>query len=479
MSNTIHVYMDYGNHRTMGNPAIKVESFHVFKNIYTGEERPPYTSIGNPYGAPFYCQPSNGYCALEATISASLSFTGAAENGQPTHSVNAKGSGNVTVTANVSPSWMDPEIITWTNGSAGSTNLQRLVSRSSPGDTTVKASIGTNQAGQVVVHVLDATDAPAAANNAPKTWSLGQTIVPPNHPGLTVFGGGAYGITNPSYTFTAHVSGNRWVFRLGGITHQYAQGVNSAWGGGPVRQDLPVGDILPFPLAGLPTAQQAYNTARGDLYTSGLANQGVGPNRTRYWVRSITQNHENEHVNRFYSANFWLKEMNVFETYVETNTSTAKYFKCFDVYWADAATAKSTIQSTVLDAEMETRHRQANNFEQPDSEKETHNITNPQYVPIYSAIPSPFAPQINIGGIVPSTIRRGDSNKYLEIYGLYLNASPNVVVSGFGVTVMIDYVGKYQVNVRYSVSADALLGQRTLTLTTAYGASSQPITVSN
>lgn len=456
--------------------SFKVESFHEFENIYTGAKLPPYSSIGNPYNAPVACTTSNGYCRLETSISATLSFTGSAEAGQPTHTVNAKGSGNVTVTANVTPSWMDPSIITWTNGTPGATNLQRLVPRSTPGDTSIRAAIGASQAGTVVVHVLDATAAPSAVNDAPKTWSLGNSIVPPNDPGLTVFGG-AYGITDPTYQFTAHVSGNRWVFRLGGISHQYALGINAAWGGGPVRHDLPVGDVLPFPLAGLATTQQAYNTARDDLDTSGLV--AVGPDRTRYWVRSITQNHEDEHVKRFYSSQFWLQEMNAFETFLETNPATAKDFSCFSPAWSDAATAKSRIQELVLDNEMKVRHTQADSRERPDSERETHNITNPLYVPIRSAIPSPLAPQINVGGIVPSTIRRGDSNKYLEIYGSYLNASPSVSVSGTGVTVMIDYVGKYQVNVKYSVSADAPLGQRTLTLTTAYGASSQPITVSN
>ncbi|MCL4784968.1 MAG: hypothetical protein KJZ70_18220 [Bryobacterales bacterium] len=171
--------------------------------------------------------------------------------------------------------------------------------------------------------------------------------------------------------------------------------------------------------------------------------------------------------------------MNVFETYVETNTSTAKYFKCFDAYWADAATAKSTIQSTVLDVEMATRHSVANSTEGQNSEVIIHDLTNPHYVPIHSSIPSPFAPQINVGGIIPSTIWRGESNKYLEIYGFYLNASPIVSVSGTGVTVTIDYVGKYQINVKYLVSVNAPLGQRSLTITTAYGSSSQPITVSN
>ncbi|MDZ7638034.1 MAG: hypothetical protein U5J83_07260 [Bryobacterales bacterium] len=196
-------------------------------------------------------------------------------------------------------------------------------------------------------------------------------------------------------------------------------------------------------------------------------------------MQTITQNHETEHVNRFYSATFWQQEMNAFETYLETNAATAKDFNCFSPSWADANTAKSTIQSTVLDAEMAARHGRANDRELLDSEVETHRITNPQYVPIYSAIPNPLAPQINVGGILPSTVRRGDSNKYLEIYGLYLDASPSVAVSGTGVTVMIEYVGKYQVNVKYSVSTDAPLGQRTLTLTTAYGTSGQPITVSN
>lgn len=457
--------------------SFKVESFHEFENIYTGERLPPYSSIGNPYNVPVACTSSNGYCKLETSISATLSFTGSAEAGQPMHSVNAKGSGNVTVTANVTPSWMDPSIITWTNGTQGATNLQRVVPRSTQGDTSIRAAIGSSQVGTVLVHVVDATEAPAAANNAPKTWSLGKTIVPPSYPGLTVFAGDE-GITEPTYQFTPHLSGNRWVFRLGEISHRYAQGINPAWGGGPTRVDLPVGDVLPFPIgSGLSTTQQAYDTARSDLNTSGLV--AVGPARTRYWVRSITQNHENEHVNRFYSAPFWLQEMNAFETYLETNAAAAKEFSCFSPYWADAATAKSTIQSTVLDPEMVSRHSIANSRERADSERETHNITNPQYIPIHSAIPSPLAPQVNVGGIVPSTIRRGDSNKYLEIYGSFLNASPTVSVSGTGVTVMIDYVGKYQVNVKYSVSSDAPLGQRTLTLTTAYGASSQPITVSN
>lgn len=459
--------------------SFKVESFHEFENIYTGQKLPPFSSIGNPYGVPVFCITQNGYCRLETSISATLSFSGSPENGQPTHSVNAKGSGNVTVTANVTPDWMDPSIIAWTNGSSGSTGLERLVSRSTPGDTPVKAWIGSSQIGQVVIHVVDASEAPAAANNAPKNWSLGKTIVPPSDPGLTVFGGGQSGITDPTYQFTPHISGNRWVFRLGEISHKYAQGVNPAWAGGPMRWDLPVGNVLPFPLSGLPTVQQAYDTARSDLNTSGLLGTGYGPSRTRYWVQSITQNHEDLHVQRFYSSGFWVKEMNTFETYLETNAATAKYFKCFDASWGDAGSAVAAIRSSALDAEMALRHGKANDDEETLSEILTHDATNPQYVPIHSAIPSPFAPQINTGGILPSTIRQGDSNKYLEIYGSYLNASPNVAVSGSGVTVMIDYVGKYQVNVRYSVSADAPLGQRTLTLTTAYGASSQPITVSN
>lgn len=423
--------------------SFKVESFHEFENIYTGQILPPFSSIGNPYGMPVSCTTQNGYCRLETSINATLSFSGSPENGQPTHSVNAKGSGNVTVTANVTPNWMDPSIITWTSGSPGPTGLERLVSRSTPGDTPVKAWIGASQIGQVTVHVLDATEAPAAANNAPKNWSLGKSIVPPSDPGLTVFGGGSYGITDPIYQFTPHISGNRWVFRLGEISHQYAQGINPAWAGGPTRRDLPVGDVLPFPLSGLPTVQQAYDTARSDLNTSGLAGTGDGPSRTRYWVQSITQNHEDLHVQRFYSSQFWMQEMNTFETYLETNAATAKYFKCFDAYWGDAAAAKSTIQSTVLDVEMAFRHGEAAGREGQDSEIVAHGVTNPQYVPIHSAIPSPFAPQINAGGIVPSTIRQGDSNKYLEIYGSYLNATPNVAVSGSGVTVMIDYVGKY------------------------------------
>jgi hypothetical protein len=89
-------------------------------------------------------------------------------------------------------------------------------------------------------------------------------------------------------------------------------------------------------------------------------------------------------------------------------------------------------------------------------------------VPIYNAIPTGGAPQIN--GIIPATATPGSSG-YIEMYGADLDAAPVVGISGTGVTVAIVFTSAGQINLYYTVAAGAALGARTITVETNNGTS--------
>ncbi|HEV7683970.1 MAG TPA: hypothetical protein VGO68_17700 [Pyrinomonadaceae bacterium] len=320
----------------------------------------------------------NTSCSVTITLTA----TGVKEVGKPTHyiSLKAKGRNNVTITAALDPATSDPAVITWTGGTAGSDNLHRLVSLGSVADTDVTATVGV-QSASVKIHVLDASAPPTNAA-APKTFTLGGASTVPNDAfGLTVVEIGDQGVVAPVYHVDPFFSNDRWVFQLKDVAHSYKTGTHSL---GSI--DLPVGNPTPFPLVPLMNLIRSHAEARTDLDTTGRTDSG--PRRRYYWVEFITQNHEQEHVNYFYSAAYWQHYMGLFESDDVEDSSVSVVYDCNDNTTTTGAAAV-TKKKPGWDTAIVDRHDAAYQAHFPTAESHTHGVTNPQYAPIRNAIPNP------------------------------------------------------------------------------------------
>lgn len=131
-------------------------------------------------------------------VALQLGVTGVQEVGKADHFLNLKASGDAVVTATLTPADVTPSVITWTGGNAGGNNLIRIVPSTAPLTTGIQATIVGNQCSvSVTVHMIDALTPPAAAIDAPKTWSLGGTADPGLNFGLTVVSIGQQGVTRP------------------------------------------------------------------------------------------------------------------------------------------------------------------------------------------------------------------------------------------------------------------------------------------
>lgn len=313
-------------------------------------------------------------------VKVDLTASGVQETGKPTHYLNLVSSGDATVTATLKPPSTDPSIISWTGGSPGADNLHRLVSSATLASVDVTVSVGGSPCATVRVHMINANSPPAAVD-APKTWNLGGTANPGGNFGLTVVTIGQQGVVRPTYSIDPYMDKNKWVFRVHSIAHDYKIGVNSQG-----KIDLPVGNPVPFPLAAGMDLVQSHTRARSDLYTTGLS--ATGPPRVSYWVQNITQAHEQAHVDRFYSAPFWLQHMDLFESADVEASSVFVPFDCSTSGSMTGAAAVSSMTST-WDAAITTRHQAADSAEIGGSEAATHALSNPMYVPIWSAIPNP------------------------------------------------------------------------------------------
>jgi hypothetical protein len=303
------------------------------------------------------------------------------EVGKSNHFLILKGTGDYKIKLTLSP-FIDPTTVhpIWSGGSPGANEFERIVSSSVAGDQTITATVEARSVSQVI-HIIAATTPPTAAVDAPKTYSYGGPItVLSGQFGRTAFSIGPE-VAPPAYVVDPYFSQDRWVFRLRNVTHSYKQSVD-----GHGRIDLPSGNPNPFPLAPGLDLFQSHARARDDLDTSGLVN--TGPIRTSYWVEFISRNHENEHVNRFYSSLFWLRHMDLFESDDVEATSVNVIFDCNDssTTTGSAAVAK---KKSGWDTAIAMRHEDADDAEAPNSEQAVHAITNPQYVPIRNAIPVP------------------------------------------------------------------------------------------
>ena len=187
----------------------------------------------------------------------------------------------------------------------------------------------------------------------------------------------------PSYNIDPYFEGNRWVFRLRDISHGYKMAIQSRG-----RIDLPTGNPTPFPQVPGFSVQDSHTFARNDLDTSGLP-AGSGPQRINYWVQFITENHEQFHVNDFYTDTaFWPMHMGLFESEDVESSAVGVVYDCNDATTVTATAAVAKLKPT-WDAAISTRHGAAFDDFFMLSEVRAHDATNPQYVPIRSAIPSP------------------------------------------------------------------------------------------
>ncbi len=347
-----------------------VDGFVGMQSRYTWDGRDCYYVSTDEEGAQ----------AEVVVVSVTLTSTGTQEVGKPTHFLALKGSGNVTITATLDPASADPSLITWTGGTAGSDNLHRIVNTSSAADTDVTATVDGHSE-SVLIHVIDATAPPAAAVNAPKTFSSGGSANPGTNFGLTVVTIGVQGVVRPTYHVDPFFASDRWVFRLGDVSHSYKLGTNSQG-----RINLPTGNPSPFPLAAGLNLTESHTEARDDLNTAGLS--GEGPRRRSYWVDFITQNHEEAHVSHFYSASFWLNQMGLFESNDVEASTVSVIFNCTDSTTTTGTAAVTKITAT-LDTAITNRHNAADTAEIPSAETFAHGVSNPQYAPIRNAIPIP------------------------------------------------------------------------------------------
>jgi hypothetical protein len=225
-------------------------------------------------------------------VSITLTATGIQEVGKSDHYISLINTGNVTITATLNPPGTDPSVIEWTNGSAGSDNLHRVVSTSSASDTVIAATVvgETDEADTVKIHVVDATTPPPAAIEAPKTYTNAGTLPTNGDFGRTVFYNPEVGVNYPTYNVDAYFSSDRWVFRLRNIMHTYKSAIDSL-----ARRDLPEGNPPVFPPVDGLTLEECHSRARSDLDITGLP-AGAGPLRSSYWVQFITQDHEDYRV---------------------------------------------------------------------------------------------------------------------------------------------------------------------------------------
>jgi hypothetical protein len=362
---------------------------------FASTEDPPWPS-GEPFPsglAPIYREPQFQF--LGTTVVAifvppptvSLTATGSRELGKSTHYISLTNTGNVTITATLNPPNADPNLITWTGGSPGSNNLTRVISTSGASDTTVTASVASSNSASVVIHVVDATPPPPAAVDSARSFSFAGTIIPTADKfGQTVFLDTSLGVGYPTYTINAHLSNDRWFFRVRDIQHSYKKGTKDR-----MRTDLPNGNPPVFPpplLAPTMTLEQSHTEARIDFDTTGLADMGGGPRRMYYWVKTIAELHEDFHVTDFYTV-YWLAAMGLFESNDVESSTQYIIFDCNNPQTTTAPAVVDSRKNTFL-SDMRTRFDKALNDDfAPGMEVRAHNFSNPLYVPIRAQIPIP------------------------------------------------------------------------------------------
>jgi hypothetical protein len=212
---------------------------------------------------------------------------------------------------------------------------------------------------------------PPVNGDATLTHTLAGASNPGTNFGLTVVTIGQQGVTGPTFNVAAYRDGTDWVFRVDSIAHRYLVGTNAQGRidiSGPMDPDITA-------------ATRAAVIA--DL-TPPAAGAGQGPPRTKYWSQSITDAHEQCHVDRFYTdARFWPRFMRMFETAVEAERVP---IRCDNPATATAAAVLASRQAA-WQTMINDFHGQADAAEIGGSEVACHDVSNPQYTTLIGAIP--------------------------------------------------------------------------------------------
>ena len=102
------------------------------------------------------------------------------EVGKATHVIALIGTGDVVIDAALAQSDADPAVITWSGGTPGPSNRQRLVSTSSPDTFDITVTVPGQSPVALTIHVLDAT--PPPYNTVAGKWPVDGGYQPPRCP---------------------------------------------------------------------------------------------------------------------------------------------------------------------------------------------------------------------------------------------------------------------------------------------------------
>lgn len=325
--------------------------------------------------------------------------------------VTAKGAAPVLVKATVDdPAKVKPGSIKWSGGTAGVSETERQIATGSIGKIPVKTTAG-GVSKTVTIHI-PATALPAANPAAPRSHTKVGTANPGTDFGLTVVTIGDQGIKRPEFDVDAHIDGNKWAFRVRAIRHQYKVGVNAQG-----KKNVAVGapSVKPASIAEITT----------DL-TPPAAGTAHGPPRTKFWSKTITEAHEQAHVDRFYTnAAFWPAAMTRFETTVETTSVN------FDPASAAASTAAGAIKAkkAAWETAVETEHKAADAAEIAGSEVAAHGVSNPMYTALLTAVRDSVVPPAPTGA---AAVAGGGGNVTITWTATAANETDFVIERGTG-----------------------------------------------
>lgn len=337
-----------------------------------------------------------------------LEATGYLEQGKTRHYLNLNSEGDAIVAlAPVStPPGAPANLLTisWTGGTApASGDTSHRIVPSTSGLTTVVGATVDGVSKSVTVHMIDA-ETPPANTVCPKTPHQipGNAHIPGEYFGKTwidirntpesyyLSTSNTNRIAAPTFTIEPYFDADRWVFRVSSIDHWYAIGVRGTdwliplddWYNDPER-DSPYSfprytqsGVLMSTFESLCQARDDLDIYKPTMYQA--AQQG--PPRSYYWVREITLRHEEGHVNRFYSDEFWNTFMRDFENEVETSYSVV--FNCEDSTTISGSAALMWYSSAWTSL-IASQHTDAIDAMLSDGLNETsvHELTNPLYAP--------------------------------------------------------------------------------------------------
>jgi hypothetical protein len=219
-------------------------------------------------------------------------------------------------------------------------------------------------------------NAPVLPGGAAPAPRLTHTLIGRSNPGtnfgLTVVTIGQQGVKRPSYTLRQFFAGTDWRFQVDRIRHGFKIGIASQG-----RRDVPsAAAVRPNRAAQIIT----------DLTpTPGAA---FGPPRLVFWVRSITQRHEEAHRDHFYlpAFGFWPASMGTFAT--NTAAATVPFAPGTAATKAQAA----AVAKPGFDTDVGTQHGVADAAEIGGSETFAHGVSNPMYTALIAAIRASVRP---------------------------------------------------------------------------------------